>query len=46
MSNSNLICYTKISPNKTSPRNHKIDTITIVTHTAVTSGEAMRTKTK
>lgn len=29
MSNSSLISYTKISPNKTSPRNHKIDTITI-----------------
>ncbi|WP_300891679.1 N-acetylmuramoyl-L-alanine amidase [uncultured Clostridium sp.] len=29
MSNSKLINYTKISPNKTSPRNHKIDTITI-----------------
>lgn len=29
MSNSSLIKYTKISPNKTSPRNHKIDTITI-----------------
>lgn len=29
MSNSNLISYTKISPNKNSPRNHKIDTITI-----------------
>lgn len=29
MSNSPLIDYTKISPNKTSPRNHKIDTITI-----------------
>ena len=27
--NSNLISYTKISPNKTSPRNHAIDTITI-----------------
>lgn len=27
--NSSLICYTKISPNKTSPRNQKIDTITI-----------------
>lgn len=27
--NSPLICYTKISPNKNSPRNHKIDTITI-----------------
>lgn len=29
MSNSSLINYKKISPNKTSPRNHKIDTITI-----------------
>ena len=29
MSNSPLVCYTKISPNRTSPRNHKIDTITI-----------------
>lgn len=29
MSNSNMVAYTKISPNKTSPRNHKIDTITI-----------------
>lgn len=29
MSNSSLICYTKISPNKSTPRNHKIDTITI-----------------
>ncbi len=29
MSNSSLICYSKISPNKTSPRNHAIDTITI-----------------
>lgn len=29
MSNSSLINYTKISPNKTSPRNHIIDTITI-----------------
>lgn len=29
MSNSPLIDYTKISPNKTSPRNHSIDTITI-----------------
>lgn len=28
-SNSTLVNYTKISPNKTSPRNHKIDTITI-----------------
>jgi len=29
MSNSPLVVYTKISPNKTSPRNHVIDTITI-----------------
>lgn len=29
MSNSSLVDYTKISPNRTSPRNHKIDTITI-----------------
>lgn len=29
MSNSKLVDYTRISPNKTSPRNHKIDTITI-----------------
>lgn len=29
MSNSSLVNYTQISPNKTSPRNHKIDTITI-----------------
>ena len=29
MSNSTLVDYTKISPNRTSPRNHKIDTITI-----------------
>ena len=27
--NSSLVDYVKISPNKTSPRNHKIDTITI-----------------
>ena len=29
MSNSSLVSYTQISPNKTHPRNHKIDTITI-----------------
>lgn len=29
MSNSPLVDYVKISPNKTTPRNHKIDTITI-----------------
>lgn len=33
MSNSPLAKYTKISPNRTSPRNHKIDTISI--HCAV-----------
>lgn len=33
MSNSSLATYRKISPNKTSPRNHKIDTISI--HCAV-----------
>lgn len=33
MSNSPLVSYTQISPNKNSPRNHKIDTITI--HCAV-----------
>ena len=31
MSNSKLVNYTRISPNKNSPRNHKIDTITIQT---------------
>lgn len=29
MSNSPLVSYTKISPNRTSPRNHEIDTVTI-----------------
>ena len=29
MSNSKLISYTKLSPNRTKPRNHKIDTVTI-----------------
>ena len=29
MSESPLVCYTKISPHKSSPRNHAIDTITI-----------------
>lgn len=29
MTNSSLVSYTKISPNRTSPRNHKIDTISI-----------------
>lgn len=29
MSNSPLVTYTRISPNRTSPRNHEIDTVTI-----------------
>lgn len=29
MSNSSLVSYTRMSPNRTSPRNHMIDTITI-----------------
>ena len=29
MSNSSLVSYTRISPNKSCPRNHKIDTITV-----------------
>ena len=29
MSNSKLVNYTKISPHRNSPRNHKIDKITI-----------------
>ena len=29
MSNSSLVVYTKLSPNRTSPRNHAIDTLTI-----------------
>lgn len=33
MTNSSLVSYTKISPNRTSPRKHKIDTVTI--HCAV-----------
>ena len=33
MNNSSLVSYTKLSPNRTSPRNHKIDTVTI--HCAV-----------
>lgn len=48
MSNSSLVNYTKISPNKTKNRNHKIDTITI--HCVVgqvsvqTLGEIFQTK--
>lgn len=40
MSNSSLVSYTKISPNRTSPRNHKIDTISI--HCAVGQFTAKR----
>lgn len=29
MSNSSLVTYTRISPNRTSPRNHEIDTVSI-----------------
>lgn len=41
MSNSSLISYTKISPNRTSPRNHKIDTITIHCYVGQVSVESM-----
>lgn len=41
MSNSPLVDYTKISPNKTSPRNHTIDTITIHCYVGQASVESM-----
>ena len=41
MSNSSLVSYTKISPNKTSPRNHAIDTITIHCYVGQASVESM-----
>lgn len=41
MSNSPLVSYTKISPNKTSPRNHAIDTITIHCVVGQLSAEAI-----
>lgn len=41
MSNSSLVSYTRISPNRNSPRNHKIDTITIHCYTAQASVEDM-----
>ena len=41
MSNSPLVDYTKISPNKTSPRNHAIDTITIHCYVGQASVESM-----
>lgn len=39
MSNSSLVTYTKISPNKTSPRNHVIDTVTIHCYVGQTTVE-------
>ena len=41
MSNSPLVSYTQISPNKNSPRNHTIDTITIHCYVAQASVEDM-----
>lgn len=41
MSNSSLVSYTKISPHKNSPRNHKIDTITIHCYVGQASVESM-----
>ena len=38
MSNSSLVTHTNISPNKTSPRNHAIDTITIHCFVAQVTG--------
>ena len=41
MSNSKLVSYTRISPNKTAPRNHKIDTLTIHCYVGNVSVESM-----
>lgn len=41
MSNSSLVSYTQISPNKNSPRNHKIDTITIHCYVGQASVQSM-----
>lgn len=41
MTNSSLISFTKISPNRTSPRNHSIDTITIHCYVGQASVEDM-----
>lgn len=41
MSNSPLVNYTRISPNKNSPRNHEIDTITIHCIVGQLSAESM-----
>lgn len=41
MSNSSLVKYTRLSPNRTSPRNHEIDTITIHCYVGQVSVEDM-----
>lgn len=41
MSNSSLVKYTKISPNRNSPRNHSIDTLTIHCYVGQASVEEM-----
>lgn len=41
MSNSALVSFTKISPNKTSPRNHEIDTVTVHCYVGQVSVEDM-----
>lgn len=41
MSNSSLVDYKQISPNRTSPRNHKIDTITIHCYVGQVTAESM-----
>lgn len=41
MSNSKLVSYERISPNRTSPRNHKIDTISIHCYVGQASVEDM-----
>ena len=41
MSNSSLVKYTKLSPNRNSPRNHAIDTITIHCYVGQASVEEM-----
>lgn len=41
MSNSSLISYTKMSPNKTSPRTHEIDTVTVHCYVGQVSVEDM-----
>lgn len=41
MSNSKLISFTQISPNRTSPRNHEIDTVTVHCYVGQVSVEDM-----